>query len=238
MTRNLALAPPFQTIGGAVAGAGLGASMAAAGDVDDDGRVDMLIGAPGEASHAGAAYLVRGVPNTTWDLALAPASARIAPCRGPTRRRAASWPRASRSTAQAPMRLSRRPGANGDGAWFLVGGSGTPILPPPPGSPAPPSPPPAPPAPPAVPPAPPAPPPATTGTTTGTTQTGGTTGGTTTTAAKPVAKPVAKKTKKKLPLRPKKKPKAKYKIVKGKRVKVKPAPCRPRPKAKVTTKKA
>ena len=58
VTRNLALSPPLQTIDGPEAGAGLGASLAAAGDVDGDGKVDMLAGAPGEASLAGAAYLV------------------------------------------------------------------------------------------------------------------------------------------------------------------------------------
>ena len=45
------------------------------------------------------------------------------------------------------------------------------------------------------------------------------------------AKPAVKKAaKKKLPLCPLKKAKPKYHTVKGKRVKVKPAPCRPRPK--------
>ena len=44
-------------------------------------------------------------------------------------------------------------------------------------------------------------------------------------------KPVAKKPKK-LKLCPLKKPKTKYKVVNGKRVKVKPAPCRARPKTK------
>ena len=42
------------------------------------------------------------------------------------------------------------------------------------------------------------------------------------------AKPVVKK--KKLPLCPARKPKPKYHIVNGKRVKVKPKACRPRPK--------
>ena len=46
-----------------------------------------------------------------------------------------------------------------------------------------------------------------------------------TATTKTVAKPVVKK-KKKLPLCPLKKPKPKYHIVKGKRVKVKPKPCR------------
>ena len=46
-------------------------------------------------------------------------------------------------------------------------------------------------------------------------------------------KPVVKN-KQRLPLCPLKKPKAKYRIVKGKRVKVKPAPCRARAKTKAT----
>jgi hypothetical protein len=46
-------------------------------------------------------------------------------------------------------------------------------------------------------------------------------------AAKP---PVKKATRKKLPLCPLKKAKPKYHMVRGKRVKAKPAPCRPRPK--------
>ena len=56
-----------------MAGAGLGASLSAAGDVDGDGRIDILAGAPGETSFSGAAYLVRGVPGTYTDLALVPA---------------------------------------------------------------------------------------------------------------------------------------------------------------------
>jgi len=68
--RDLAVSPPLQRIDGAAPGAGLGASLAAAGDVDGDGRVDLLVGAPGEASLAGAAYVVRGAPGVV-DLALA-----------------------------------------------------------------------------------------------------------------------------------------------------------------------
>ena len=50
---------------------------------------------------------------------------------------------------------------------------------------------------------------------------------TSTASAKPAVKKAAKK---KLPLCPLKQPKPKYHTVKGKRVKVKPAPCRPRSK--------
>jgi hypothetical protein len=73
VTRDLATALPLQRIQGAMAGAGLGASISAAGDVDGDGRADLLAGAPGESSFTGAAYLVRGAAGTVTDLALVPA---------------------------------------------------------------------------------------------------------------------------------------------------------------------
>jgi hypothetical protein len=236
VTRNLAVTSPLQTIYGPVAGAGLGASLAAAGDIDADGRVDILAGAPGEASAAGAAYLVRGAAGNTSDLAQAPS--KIAPA-GAGAMTGSTLAAGFALDGAGSDALIAAPGANGSGAWYLVGGSGTPVLPPPPGSP-PPPPPPAPPAPPAPPPAPPAPPaspPSPPANTTGGTTTSAPAGsvtattGSTTTAA---AKPAVKKKKKKLPLCPLKKPKTKYRIVKGKRVKVKPAPCRPRPKSKAT----
>src|SRR4051812_1272646 len=59
----------LQRIAGPAAGAGLGASLAAAGDVDGDGRTDLLAGAPGESAYAGAAYFLRGAPGTVTDLA-------------------------------------------------------------------------------------------------------------------------------------------------------------------------
>ena len=40
--------------------------------MDGDGRIDVLAGAPGDANRAGAAYLLRGAPNTSTDLALVP----------------------------------------------------------------------------------------------------------------------------------------------------------------------
>ena len=62
-------ASALQRIAGPSAGAGLGASLASAGDVDGDGRTDLLAGAPGEAAYAGAAYFLRGAPGTASDLA-------------------------------------------------------------------------------------------------------------------------------------------------------------------------
>ena len=246
MTRNLALSPPLQTIDGPEAGAGLGASLAAAGDVDGDGKVDMLAGAPGEASLAGAAYLVRGAPGTTSDLALA--SSKIAPAgagshdrqhagRGPRARRrrrrlargrtgrerqrrlvrrrrqrhARPAPAAepARSAAATALAASAAPGepaasAAGDSSVAARDAALSPGL------------------------------------------AAGASGhdhehpagsrarrdrrhrpGRYAGAAKP---PVKKATRKKLPLCPLKKAKPKYHMVRGKRVKVKPAPCRPRPK--------
>ncbi len=247
VTRDLAVIAPLQRIDGPAAGAGLGASLAAAGDVDADGRVDFLAGAPGESSSAGAAYLVRGAPGTTSDLALA--TSRIAPA-GAGAMTGSVVAAGSALDGAGADSLVASPGANGAGAWYIVGGSGTPILPPPGGTPAPPAPPVTPPTPPVTPPTPPVTPPAppvappATPTapaatpTTKTTAPTGTVGTAPATTTHPVVKitttPAVKKAKKKLPLCPLKKPKAKYKLVKGKRVKIKPAPCRPR--AKTTTK--
>jgi FG-GAP repeat protein len=210
--RDLATAPPLQRIDGAAAGAGLGAALAAAGDVDGDGRVDLLAGAPGEASFAGAAYLVRGSPGAVSDLSRAPS--KIAP--GGAGAQVGSSVAAGFSLDGAGRdALVAAPGAAGA---FVVGGSGTPVLPGPAVS--------VPPAPAAAPPAPPV--------TTTTPEAKPAAGP----VANPAAKPTVKKKHKKLPLCPRKKPKPRYKIVKGKRVKVKPAPCRPRPKttAKVKAK--
>ena len=156
-TRNLAVTPPLQTIYGPVAGAGLGASLAAAGNVGGDGHEDFLAGAPGEAGSAGAAYLVIGATGTTSDLALA--AAKIAPAGAGSMTGSTLAAGFSLDGGGADSIVSA-PGANGSGAWYLVGGSGTPVLPPPPATPTPPAPPPPPPSPP-PPPASPPPPPAT-----------------------------------------------------------------------------
>ena len=92
VTRDLAVTAPLQTIMGPAAGSALGSSLAAAGG-------DMVIGAPGDASSAGAVYPVPSAPGTS-DLALAP---KIAPAA------AARWPGSAvaaggRSTAAAPTR--------------------------------------------------------------------------------------------------------------------------------------
>ncbi len=203
--RNLATAPPLQRFYGAQAGGGLGASLAAAGDVDGDGHIDMLAGAPGESGFAGAAYLLRGAAGATSDLA--GATAKIAPAGAGAQAGSAVAAGRSLDGGDADALVSA-PGI--DGA-FVIGGSGTPILPgpdPPPAQPA-------------------APPPA------------GTTGAGKAAASvtKPAVRPRAgKKTHKKLRLCPLKKPKPRYHLVKGKRVKVKPKPCRPRHKAKAKAK--
>jgi hypothetical protein len=196
--RDLATAAPIQRIYGPAAGAGAGASLAAAGDVDGDGHVDMLVGVPGQSSSAGAAYLVRGVSGATSDLANP--SAAIAPAGAGGQ--AGSSVAAGQSLDGGDVdSLVAVPGANGGaGAFYVVGGSGTPILPS------------------AIPPVPPAP---VVPTTTATTPTPTPTT-TVSSGPGPAAKP-----KKKLPLCPLKKPKPKYHTVNGKRVKVKPKPCRP-----------
>ncbi len=203
-TRDLAVTAPLQLTVGAMAGAGLGAAIAPAGDMNGDGRVDLLAGAPGESDRAGAAYLLRGAPGTSTDLALATAKITGGGAGTQFGSAVAAGHPLDGSGSDA---LIAGPGAGGA---FIVSGDGllnptTPVVP---AAPA------APPAAPVTPPVAPAP-------------------------AKPASKPVVKHPvvkkkvkKKKLPLCPVKKPKVKYKVVKGKRVKIKPAPCRPRPKTK------
>jgi hypothetical protein len=197
--RNLATAPPLQRFYGAQAGGGLGASLSAAGDLDGDGHIDMLAGAPGESAFAGAAYLLRGASGATSDLANA--TSKIAPAGAGAQAGSGVAGGLSLDGGNLDVLVSAPGAAGGAGGALVVGGSGTPILP----SGIPP-----------VPPAPSVPPPAAPATTT----TGTTTLGTS--ATKPAAKP-----KKKLPLCPLKKPKAKYHTVNGKRVKLKPKACRP-----------
>jgi hypothetical protein len=220
-TRNLAVTPPLQSFDGAEVGAGLGASLAAAGVIG--GSTAILAGAPGEASGAGAAYLLRFAPGAISDLALA--SAKTAPAGAGAMAGSAVAAGTALDGGSADA-LVAAPGAAGNGAWYAVGGSGTPILPPPP---PPPSPPPAPPAPPAA-------PPTTPGATPGTTAAGATVGhapSTISTPASAAKRPVAKKKRAKLPLCPLKKSKPRYHMVNGKRVKMKPRPCRPRAKSKL-----
>ena len=140
-TRNLAVTPPLQRISGALAGAGLGASLAAAGDMDGDGRVDLLAGAPGDSGLAGAAYLLRGAPNTSTDLALATAKIAVGGAGSQFGSAVAAGRALDGSGADG---LVAGPGAGGA---FIVSGAGllnptTPVVPAPPAAPAPPPPPP------------------------------------------------------------------------------------------------
>jgi hypothetical protein len=192
--RDLAASPPLQRIVGAMAGAGLGASLAAAGDVDGDGQVDMLAGAPGEASFAGAAYMLRGAAGSTSDLVLAAAPTRMAPF-GAGSQTGSAVAAGSVLDGAGLDALAAAPGA-GDGGAFVVALGGPP------------------PAPAATAPV-----------------------AAASSKAKPAAKPAAHKKKKpKLRLCPLKKSMPKYKLVKHKRVKLKPKPCRPRPRAKAKAK--
>jgi len=171
----------LQRVEGPAAGAGLGASLVSAGDVDGDGRADLLAGAPGETARAGAAYFVRSAPGVT-DLAAGGFVTRIAP--------AGAGAQTGSAVAAGPgSALVAAPGAN---VVFSVTGSGWPAT-----------------APAAAPAPPPVAPPV------------------------PAAVPKAPVTAKKLKLCPLRKPKPRYRVVHGKRVRVKPAPCRPRHNVKV-----
>ena len=55
-------ASALEHIAGALGWRRFGASSPRPGDIDGDRRIDLLVGAPGEASSAGAAYFVRGQP--------------------------------------------------------------------------------------------------------------------------------------------------------------------------------
>ena len=179
--RNLATTPPLETFSGARAGDGLGASLAAAADVDGDGHIDMVAGAPGASSFAGMASLLHGVPGASVDLASAGTG--IAPAGAGAQTGSAVAAGSSLDGGDVDTLVSA-PGIRGA---FVVGGSNPPPLaqpaPPPPATPA--------------------------------------------AGTAPLETAAHKKKPKKLPLCPLTKPKPKYHTVKGKRVKVKPKPCRP-----------
>ena len=194
---------------------------------------------PGEAGLAGAAYLVRGAAGTTSDLALA--ASKIAPGRSGRDDGQHARGRLLRWTARAPTRSWPRPARTGPAPGSSWAAAALPCClrrrspPAPPPAPrrllraSPPPPPASPPSPPATPPSPPL-----------TTTDGGratapegtvvtqNAAATTATATKSADKPAIKKKKKRLPLCPVKKAKPRYHLVNGKRVKLKPRPCRPR----------
>jgi hypothetical protein len=88
----------------------------AAGDIDGDGRLDLLAGAPGEASGTGAAYFVRGLPGAALDLAQGAFLSRIAP--------AGAGAQTGSAVAVGPGNaLVAAPGVS---AAYLVTGSGWP----------------------------------------------------------------------------------------------------------------
>jgi hypothetical protein len=118
VTRDLAVTAPLQTIVGAQAGAGFGASLAAAGDVNLDGRVDMFAGAPGESASAGAAYFVLGAPGSSD---LAQATSKIAPAAAGSMAGSTVAAGSSLDGGGADA-LVAAPGSGGAGAWFVVGG--------------------------------------------------------------------------------------------------------------------
>jgi FG-GAP repeat protein len=128
-TRDTASA--LERIAGPSAGAGLGAALAAAGDIDGDGRIDLLAGAPGEAAGAGAAYFVRGLPGAAPDLAQGGFLSRIPP--------PGAGAQTGSAVAAAPGgALVAAPGANGGaGGAYAVPGSGRPAAAAPPAATAP-----------------------------------------------------------------------------------------------------
>ncbi len=115
-------ASALERVSGPAPGAGFGASLAAAGDVDGDGRLDLLAGAPGEASGAGAAYFVRGLPGATLDLAQGAFLSRFAPA-------IAGGQTGSAVAVGTGNALVASPGGgSGAGGAFSVAGSGRPAV--------------------------------------------------------------------------------------------------------------
>ena len=129
--RDLATAPPLQRFYGAEAGGGLGASLSAAADVDGDGHVDMLAGAPGSSAFAGAVYVLHGLPGSISDLAAAGGKIARAGAGAQTGSAVAAGFSLDGGDVDA---LVSAPGARGA---FVVGGSqAPPVQPAPPPSPA------------------------------------------------------------------------------------------------------
>ena len=109
-----------------------GYAVAAAGDVNNDGKDDLLIGAPGLSTHSGGAYLVRGPFAGTISM---PAGA-AAKMTGPTGSRAGSAVAAGRDlfdTATPDFVIGAydydAQGALDIGATFVISGSRTGTLP-------------------------------------------------------------------------------------------------------------
>ena len=272
VTRNLAVTPPLQTIHGPLGRCRYaGASLAAAGDVDGDGRIDMLRRlARRDLRHQAPPTSCGARPTRSSDLALA--SSKIAPVsagamtgstltarlraqQAPARsslvvrarrerwrrlvpRSAAAAPRSCRLRPARRRRLRRRPlrrrrPVRRRHRRRLPNPPPTPPAPPatPPAPPAtPPAPPATPPAPPATPPAPPATPPAPPATPPAPPATPpGTACDPAAPPATPPAPPTSPPPPPQLPLCPVRKPPPRYRSVKGKRVLIPPAPCRPRP---------
>ena len=192
--RNLAVSPPLQRIAGAMAGAGLGASLAAAGDMDGDGRVDMLAGRSRRSVPRGRRVSpARSARARRTDLALG--DRRRSLRRGAGAQFGSAVAAGSRSTAPAATRSSRRPARAARSSWAAPACSN----PPTPGVPGP----------------------------------GARARGARGRGGRVLGhRAGGQAAETKLKLCPLMQPKPKYKVVNGKRVKVKQAPCRARPKAK------
>ena len=100
-------AAALQRIAGPSAGAGLGASLARAGDIDGDGRTDLLAGAPGEAAYGGRRLLPRAARRARPRTSRRAHSSRASLRRGPAPRPAVpSRPPGQRARRRAPARTT------------------------------------------------------------------------------------------------------------------------------------